>query len=137
MQTTSITSPAKKIVLGLVFGAAIVLGLSSTACSVTVSNQCTGADVLCSDNTCALPDNVACSFDSDCCSNFCASDGFCGVGGGCFADGSGCTADSQCCTGVCSLGDDTCGCVADLSTGCAADSDCCLSSDICVNGVCQ
>ena len=133
---TSTTSPAKKVIVGLVFGAAIVLGISSTACSVTVSNQCTGGDILCSDNTCALPDNVACNFDIDCCSNFCASDGFCGAGS-CIGDLSACTADSQCCSGICALGDGLCGCVDTNETGCAADSDCCFSSDLCINGICQ
>jgi len=133
---TSTTSPAKKVVVGLIFSAAVVLGVSSTACSVTVSNNCVSPDVLCSDNTCALPDNVACSFDSDCCSNFCASDGFCGVGS-CTPDLASCSADSQCCTGVCALGDGLCGCVDTNETGCAVDSDCCFSSDLCINGICQ
>lgn len=136
MQTSN-TSAAKKVVVGLVLGAGIILGVSSTACTVTTSTGCVSPDVSCGDGTCGIPDNVACNFDSDCCSNFCAADGFCGVGSACIADLSACSADSQCCTGVCALGDGLCGCVNTNETGCAADSDCCSSADLCINGICQ
>jgi hypothetical protein len=45
-----------------------------------------------------LADDSACGFDSDCCSNYCASDGACG----CIPTGrSGCLSPSDCCSGRC------------------------------------
>jgi len=134
---TSKTSLTKKLVVGLVLGAGLIVGLSSSACSVTVSNTCPGGEIDCNDGTCGFADNVACTFDSDCCSNFCASDGFCGVGGACIVDLAACNFDSDCCSGICANGDGLCGCVLTNETGCATDSDCCSAGDLCIGGVCQ
>ncbi len=52
---------------------------------------------VCIVGTC-LDDNVACNYDSQCCSNYCASDGLCG----CIPTGnSGCATASDCCSGRC------------------------------------
>lgn len=52
---------------------------------------------LCIVGTC-FGDNTGCSYDSQCCSNYCASDGLCG----CIPTGnSGCAGASDCCSGRC------------------------------------
>jgi hypothetical protein len=53
---------------------------------------------LCIVGTCAA-DSTACGHDSDCCANYCASDGLCG----CIpTDHSGCAGNLDCCSGHCS-----------------------------------
>ena len=80
-----------------------------------------------------VPDNAACGHDDDCCSDVCASDGFCGVPvGACLEDNSACDDDGACCSGVCAS-DGRCGfpatvvevtCSAD-DAPCSTDTDCC------------
>lgn len=78
-----------------------------------------------------------CSFDSDCCSDNCAS-GVCQAGsGGCTIGGGSCSFDSDCCSdncasGVCQAGSGKC---TDGGGSCSFDSDCC--SDNCYSGTCQ
>jgi hypothetical protein len=51
----------------------------------------------CVSGTC-FADSSACGHDSDCCSDYCASDGLCG----CIPSGnSGCVSASDCCSGHC------------------------------------
>lgn len=130
MQTSSKTSPMTKIVAGLIAGVVVVLGASSTACTVAVTSTCGGGLVDCG-NTCAelssdpnncggcgiscgpdeciggqcttiacVDDGASCSVDADCCSDFCATDGACG----CIPNGDSttfCNLDSDCCSGSC------------------------------------
>jgi hypothetical protein len=78
-----------------------------------------------------------CSFDSDCCSDNCAS-GICQAGsGGCTIGGGSCSFDSDCCSdnchsGTCQAGSGKC---TDGGGSCSFDSDCC--SDNCYSGTCQ
>ncbi len=137
MQTSN-TSPAKKVVVGLVLGAGIIFGLASSACSVTVSQTCPAGETDC---------NGLCrdlSTDSDNCGGCglsCAAGDFCSGGvcivGTCTPDLAACTSDAECCTGICALGDGLCGCVNNNETGCASDSDCCDPGAVCSGGICQ
>lgn len=78
-------------------------------------------------------DGTACDFDIDCCSGFCAADGFCGVGS-CVVDDGACAFDSDCCTDFCAS-DGFCGCIPDDSACGAIGADCC--SGFCdVDGFC-
>jgi hypothetical protein len=126
MQTTSNTaSPIRKIVFGLLAGGAVILCACSVTVSNTCGGtltDCGGycADLNSSDLDCGacgasclagdychqgvcivgscLTDNSACTFDSDCCSDYCASDGLCG----CIPTGNaGCASDTDCCSNNC------------------------------------
>jgi hypothetical protein len=78
-------------------------------------------------------DNQPCDFDSDCCADFCETDGFCGFS--CMADGDACSADGDCCSGTCNSFSSTCGC-AGLDEPCGDDTDCC-SPSLCIAGFCD
>jgi hypothetical protein len=75
-------------------------------------------------------DDEPCEYDSDCCSDYCASDGFCGPAA-CNDDGYPCGFDSDCCGDYCA-GDGYCG-MADV---CYADGDYCDYDSDCCNGYC-
>jgi hypothetical protein len=126
---TSKTSPTKKLVVGLVLGAGIIFGLSSTACSVTVTSNCPAGETDCGGY--CVNTNID-SLDCGGCGLSCAAGDYCSGGlcvvGSCTSDLSACIADSDCCSGVC---------VDTNETGCALDSDCCFPGDICSGGVCQ
>lgn len=107
----------KKLFVGLSLLAAIVTAVGSIACTVTTTT-CGGGSFDCDGVCCpdtancvngacvsCLDDNAACTFDSDCCSNLCASDGLCG----CIPSGSGpCSGDGDCCSLICDVSG-TCG----------------------------
>ncbi len=135
---TSKTSPAKKVVVGLVLGAGIVFGLSSSACSVTVSSNCPAGFTDCGGTCVDLQHD---DFDCGSCGYTCGAGDYCSGGacvpGTCIADLSPCTTDFDCCSGVCAGGDGLCGCVLNNETGCAVDTDCCDPGAICSGGVCQ
>ncbi len=53
----------------------------------------------CDTGECAI-DGQSCQFNSDCCENFCASDGFCG----CIpTQATGCATNMDCCSGACDM----------------------------------
>jgi hypothetical protein len=75
---------------------AIFFGSVVGAGACTVSTTPGVVDVVCSN------DNVACNVDAECCSNLCASDGFCGAPtSSCALDNDACGSDGDCCSGVC------------------------------------
>ncbi len=136
MQTSFISTPARKLVVGLTLAAGAIVLVSSSACSVTVTPTCggnltdcggdcvdlssdpydcggcgitCGAGDYCDNGQCVvgtcLGDNVACTFDGECCSLYCASDGLCG----CIpSNTSGCAGDSDCCSNFCDLATGVC-----------------------------
>lgn len=81
------------------------------------------------------PDDFSCTSDVDCCSNVCASDGFCGyIPNQCLADDVQCFGDWECCSNFCA-DDGFCGvgtpiCAPD-NDPCFFDSDCC--SEFCAS----
>ena len=82
----------------------VVLGSLLLAAACTVGGDGGGSvTVVC------VADNDACDHDGDCCSDICASDGFCGLpADSCLEDNSACSADSDCCSEICA-GDGYCG----------------------------
>ena len=94
--------------------ASVTLGLVA-GCQVTTPGK-----------TCAQ-DNAPCDFDADCCSQVCASDGFCGADNTCAQDDAACNVDTDCCSQLCASDgfcgpDDTC---AQDDAPCDFDADCC------------
>jgi hypothetical protein len=137
MQTSN-TSPAKKVVVGLVLGAGILFGISSTACSVTVSSTCPAGFTDCGGVCVDLQHD---DYDCGACGFACNAGDYCSGGacvpGSCTSDLAPCATDFDCCSGVCAGGDGLCGCVNNNETGCAVDTDCCDPGAICSGGVCQ
>lgn len=97
------------------------LGIWGMGC--TVSAGISGGGGVC------VGDDDPCLYDSDCCSNFCAGDGYCGPVS-CNYDNEPCDYDSDCCGEYCA-GDGYCGdgggggCYADGEGPCGDDSECC------------
>jgi hypothetical protein len=128
-----------KLIGAFLAGTVIVLGASSTACSVTVTANCGGGLVDCGDKCANLNDDP-----NNCggCGISCGGDEC--IGGACttiicVSDGSSCLVDGDCCSLFCAS-DGACGCIpnGDSSTFCNADSDCCslncdFASGYCVN----
>ena len=136
MQSSFITTPTRKFVLGSTLAAAVVLAFSSAACTVTTSVSCPASHPddcggICVD-TYSDPDNcggcgITCSITEDCIQAVCTP--------GCFADNVACTADSDCCSNFCAS-DGLCGCIPTGNSGCLGNVDCC--STVCdVNGTCR
>jgi hypothetical protein len=86
----------------------VALGLApSTGCQVNNGGGGPGGQNAGGGGTC-VQDDLACDFDSDCCSGFCALDGFCGEPDNCVQDDLACDVDTDCCSGLCAL-DGFCG----------------------------
>ena len=84
---------SRTLAFALVVVGTIVLG---SACAVDAGPAGGTVLVTCSD------DNVACNVDVDCCSYYCASDGFCGAPlVACTLDNDPCATDHECCSDIC------------------------------------
>jgi hypothetical protein len=76
----------------------LVLGgvLLAAGCTVTADPGPAVVQVDCAD------DDLACDVDDDCCSFYCADDGFCGAPlTSCTLDNDPCGGDGECCSNLC------------------------------------
>ena len=127
-----------KIVIGLLAAGGIVFAFSSTACSVTVTADCSPGFEACGDICADLADDP---LNCGACGNDCGADecisGVCTTTA-CVADNDPCTVDGDCCSLFCAS-DGSCGCIAsgDESTFCSADIDCCSNSCDEQTGLCD
>ncbi len=133
---TFISTPARKLVVGLTLAAGAIILVSSSACSVTVTNTCNGGLAYC-DGFCVdlSSDPNYCGSCADSClaGDICVS-GTCVVGV-CATSGSSCTVGGDCCTGYCVNG--ICACLSTGSYGCNASDDCCSGSCDLQTGYCN
>ncbi len=134
---TSKTSPAKKVVIGLVLVAGMILGISSTACTATVTVSCGGGLVDCNGECVdTYNDDLNCGG----CGLACPGGTYCSnaacITGSCVLDNNPCASHWDCCSDFCAT-DGNCGCMPSGVATCGADSDCC--SNVCdfQTGICN
>ena len=110
---------------------AIALALLALS-GLALGNACT---VSAGVGTCTA-DGLSCTYDAECCSNFCSNTDTCGVPVGCTEDYQSCASSTECCSQACSAGVcDPSVCLA-LGDPCTSDNECC-DADYCDNGACS